>query len=97
MRVGRGSLVSYARQQIAEQAVDEDERARSGPGLWGVQSRHPVPHAPNHVAHRTLFFYFPADLEQHAFSLDQQAEAFAEQALLSKRGQGPRNVPAARH
>ncbi|KAI7838354.1 hypothetical protein COHA_007922 [Chlorella ohadii] len=34
------------------------------------------------------------ELEQHAFSLDQQAEAFAEQALLSKRGQGPRNVPA---
>lgn len=38
-----------------------------------------------------------AELEQHAFNLDQQAEAFAEQALLSKRGHGPRNVPAARH
>ena len=31
-----------------------------------------------------------AELEQHAFSLDQQAEQLAEQLLLAKRGSGPR-------
>ena len=31
-----------------------------------------------------------AELEQHAFMLDHQAEQLAEQLLLAKRGSGPR-------
>jgi hypothetical protein len=30
------------------------------------------------------------EMEEHAFQLDQQAEALAEQLLLSRRGSGPR-------
>ena len=66
-------------------------RARCHAAPWPVAAQLCMP------APLDLLCLTHAELEQHAFSLDQQAEAFAEQALLSKRGQGPRNVPAVRH
>ena len=52
----------------------------------GREQRHP------HLTACVPFCHaFPfAELEQHAFMLDQQAEQLAEQLLLAKRGSGPR-------
>ena len=55
-----------------------------------TKQTHTYPVLPTPCRYILHFHRWCAELEQHAFSLDQQAEQLAEQLLLAKRGSGPR-------